>query len=163
MQACTQNAISMITEETVHSDSLNWLQSGVKVSWRASSEKLLLPSSSWIPLKFFERNRRAHFCPQKPLLLVWPKAHRKKKKKSKIQQRRNLYCMPLGDYSMTPDNRESVQRGYSAQETYACAGVLDGRTCASLHKTSNSLKYSLIRRWSLSSSESACLLSCIRW
>ena len=58
---------------------LNWLQSGVKASWWESFEKLLLPSGFWFFYYFFKWNHRAHFCPQKSLLLVWLKAHREKK------------------------------------------------------------------------------------
>ena len=61
---------------------LNWLQNGVKASWWESFEKLLLPSGFCFYYYSFLWNHRAHFCPQKSLLLVWLKAHRKKKNTS---------------------------------------------------------------------------------
>ncbi len=39
--------------ETSRTRCVNWLQSGVKVSWFRSSEKLILPSSFLLLLTFF--------------------------------------------------------------------------------------------------------------
>ena len=69
---------------------LNWLGSGVKVSWRAPSEKLILQLGSSEMFFFFRGSLHAHFCPQKVLLLGRPKAQSEKKKK-RIPNRRRLY------------------------------------------------------------------------
>ena len=92
------------------------------------------PSRSCYCLRFPSspsRNCQAHFCPQKSLLLVWPKAHRKKKKVENSAEKKSLLHASRWLIHDTGQQRKRTKRVLSTGDLRLCRSSRRENLCLS--------------------------------
>ena len=115
------------------------------------------PSRSCYCLRFPSspsRNCQAHFCPQRPPLLVWLKALRKKKVREEDT--------PLLCFSVTNIRHRTTGKAWGSTQTLENCFMQElfrGEPVLLYTKQRFPWRNSLVRRWSRSSSDNACLTS----